>query len=185
MDPLQKSADAVDPLIAHLNIYAVADKYDIGLLKELAKLKFSAILHEHRIQGNDLWIQNSFPDIVARVYDTTMASEGGLRDCLLPLIKDHWTLLRGEAAFMNLVRSVEDLAVNIIDAWTSDRAPLIDNVFAGYGQGHYSCPVCKTHKLFDVFNNGGCGRCRSCLHEYQIDSCGAVGNVLSVAGRTG
>lgn len=172
VDPRQNSIDTVDPLIAHLNIYALADKYDIGLLKELAKRKFSAILHEHRIRANDHWTQICFPKVVERVYDATMASDGSLRACLLPMIKDHWTLLRAEAVFMSLVRSLEDLAVDIIDAWTSESGMLTNSVAAGYGHVLHLCSTCKTNKVIDLYSNGKWGRCRSCQHQVRIHDWG-------------
>lgn len=171
-DPRQNSIDTAEPLIAHLNIYALADKYDIGLLKELSKRKFSAILHEHQIRANNHWTQKCFPKVVERVYDTTMASDGGLRGCLLPMIKDHWTLLRAEVAFMDLVRSLEDLAVDIIDAWTSESAPLTNNIAAGYGHVLRLCSTCKTNKVVDLYSDGKSGRCRSCLRQVRIHDWG-------------
>lgn len=183
-DPRQNSIDTVDPLIAHLNIYALADKYDIGLLKELAKRKFSAILHEHRISGNDHWTQKCFPKVVEKVYDTTMASDGGLRACLLPMIKDHWTLLRAEMAFMDLVRCLEDLAVDIIDAWTIQSAPFSNSFSAGYGPSQYYCSTCKTTKMVDMFSTGRSGRCRSCHNVVRTNEWGMAGYQVDPEGYT-
>lgn len=172
LDARQHSIDTVDPLIAHLNIYVLADKYGIRLLKELAKRKFSAILHEHRVRANDHWTQMCFPKIVEKVYDATMASDCGLRACLLPMIKDYWALLRAEAVFMGLVKNLEDLAVDIIDAWASESGILTNNVAAGYGHVLHWCTACKTNKIVDLHSNGNWGRCRSCQHQVRIHEWG-------------
>lgn len=108
-------------LIAHLNIHAIADKYDIGLLKELAKAKFFDVLKEHRYREDDYWIKHCFPKIVVGVYDSTTESDRELRHYILAITKDIWDYLREQPSFMDIVRSNADLAVDIIDLWRGKK----------------------------------------------------------------
>ena len=113
--------DAVEPLIAHLDVYAIADKYDIVLLKALAKLKFSAVIDGRRIRGDHYWIQTRFPKVIERVYDNTEASDYELRDWVLVMLKTYWDYLRDQEELMDMIRSNADLVFDIMDAWSGRR----------------------------------------------------------------
>ena len=166
-NPTDDSLDLVNPLIVHLNVYIIADKYDLGLLKELAKLRFSGVLRA-QIAGSIEWIQKDFPNIIRKVYDTTMASSDGLRERLMPMISEQWDLLRKEDAFMDLVRSVGDLTVDILDGWANDRCSLVNASVAGAPVVTYNCPSCRSNKAFDVSANGVNGICRTCRSRHRV-----------------
>lgn len=59
-------------MLNNISVYAIADKYDIPTLKELAASKFENL-------AQNTWPQYDFPAVVKAVYDSTSANDQGLR----------------------------------------------------------------------------------------------------------
>ena len=110
----------VDPMLVNARIYFVADKYDIGPLKDLAKKKFEEVVKEQ-------WRLESFPTVIKAIYENTLPSDS-LRVCLVSVVKRHKKELRESIAFMEVVRSGGDFAADVFDAWTNDRAPAVREI---------------------------------------------------------
>ena len=97
-------------------MYAIADKYGVGLLKDLAAAKFSLALKE--IRAADI------PDFIAAievVYTSTLGSDRGLRDIIKPKLIEFKQKLRDSDQFMALFVSglgEGEFAVEVLDAWT-------------------------------------------------------------------
>lgn len=120
------NAEGSDQLLVNAKVYALADKYQIGPLKDLAKEKFSAALKSG-------WDIVNFPEVIEAVYRTTLASDRALRDCLAPFMKKHIEELRKHKGFMGLVSdrlADGEFADGFIDAW------------AGHHQGPLRCRHC-------------------------------------------
>lgn len=104
-------------LMAHACVYAIADKYGVGLLKDLAAAKFSLALEN--IRDADI------PDLIAAtevVYTSTLGSDRGLRDCIKPKLIEFKQQLRDNDQFMALFMSdlgEGEFAVEVLDAWAS------------------------------------------------------------------
>lgn len=141
-------ADSGQQLLVNATVYALADKYQITALKNLAKYKFESALHSG-------WDIVNFSEVVGMVYTTTLASDRALRDCLAPFLVRHKKDLRENEAFMGLVRgrlANGELAVDVIDAWSglkaSDAAEI--HLLSGPFQCRHcqskwhSCPWCDT-----------------------------------------
>lgn len=60
-------------LLNNVHVYAIAEKYFIEGLKEMAKAKF-------RSQAESLLTVNEFPEIIRELYRSTPSSDRGLRD---------------------------------------------------------------------------------------------------------
>lgn len=88
------------PLLIHTHVYVIADKYNIPLLKDLAKEKFAAALGMM-----DVLDVPSFVAAVEVIHTTTLTTESGLRGCLLLILKAFWQKLRDSDDFMNLICS--------------------------------------------------------------------------------
>lgn len=103
------------PLVAHARVYAIADKYGVGLLKDLAQKKFTMAITKTR--DTDI---PSFIAAIKVIYTSTVGSDRGLRDCLLPKLEYYKQQLRDSDEFMALILSGlgdGELAVEVIDAW--------------------------------------------------------------------
>ncbi|KAL8758873.1 MAG: hypothetical protein Q9199_001162 [Rusavskia elegans] len=92
-------------------MYAAGDKYDIGGLQLLAKAKFSAAL----VEG---WNKEDLPEVIRFIYENTVSSDRGLRECLVPTLIQHKQASRSDDAFRKVVGTVGEFAVDLIDAWT-------------------------------------------------------------------
>ena len=93
-------------------MYAMADKYDIPFLKDLSKSMFTAQLY------GPLTVPQ-FLDAVQTIYTSTLSSDRGLRDLLVPSLIKNRILLSKEEVFLDLVRSGfadGDFAVDVIAA---------------------------------------------------------------------
>ncbi|KAG7009190.1 hypothetical protein G7Y79_00003g010580 [Physcia stellaris] len=88
-------ADSGQQLLVNATVYALADKYQITALKNLAKYKFESALHSG-------WDIVNFSEVVGMVYTTTLASDRALRDCLAPFLVRHKKDLRENEAFMGV-----------------------------------------------------------------------------------
>ncbi len=102
-------------MMVNARMYFFADKYDVGLLKDLAEMRF-----QEALKGR--WRFDSFTTIVEVVDDNTLPSNG-LRASLISVIKQHRRDLRDSVAFTKLVQCDGDSAVDVIDAWTNKEAP--------------------------------------------------------------
>lgn len=102
--------------MAHACVYTIADKYGVGLLKNLAAAKFVVALHY--IGFADI---PEFIDTIEMVYTSTLGSDRGLRDYIKPKLNFFKQQLRDSDQFMALFMS--DLgeggfAVEVLDAWS-------------------------------------------------------------------
>ncbi len=76
---LERSDDATLRSVRMMNnvlVYAIAEKYDIAELKELAKRKFQMV-------ANSKWPHNNFLAVVGEVFSTTPDGDMGLRQVVL------------------------------------------------------------------------------------------------------
>lgn len=100
------------------SMYAMADKYDVDGLKELAKHKLFQQLgccdpDELPIPGLILAIK--------LIYTSTPNSDRGLRDLLTPVLIDHRVALRKDSGYMALIKSGfadGEFAADVVDALT-------------------------------------------------------------------
>jgi hypothetical protein len=90
----------------HAQMYALADKYGIHDLKDLAREKFA-------VAASIGWHENMFATAVQTVYSSTPDSDHGLRDVVVETIRKHKELLR-KAEIKILVREVDGLAYDLL-----------------------------------------------------------------------
>lgn len=102
-------------LVADARVYAIADKYGVGLLKDLAKQNFATA-----ITGTTAADIPSFIEAIRVIYTSTLGSDRGLRDCILPKLQELKQQLRDSNEFMDLMLSGlgdGEFEVEVIDAW--------------------------------------------------------------------
>ena len=110
----QDDASGRKRLSTNANMYAIADKYRIDALKDLARDKFSRILDAG-------WDITDFLEVIETVYTTTPASDRGLRDRLAPVLLEHKDELHDNEVFVSLIKdklSDGEFAMDVIHAWT-------------------------------------------------------------------
>ncbi|KAI9761903.1 MAG: hypothetical protein M1840_001519 [Geoglossum simile] len=85
--PVQENQEQAPPaLFSSVRVYAIADKYIISSLKELAKERFSKWAASN-------WSHPDFPIVVREVCQSTPSSDRGLRDVVSKLLGKHTALL--------------------------------------------------------------------------------------------
>lgn len=103
------------PLIAHARVYAIADKYGVESLKDLAKAQFVTAIED--TTSADISTSIAAVEVV---YTSTLASDRGLRDCIIPELKEIKQQLRDSDDFIALIVSGlgdGEFGVEVIDAW--------------------------------------------------------------------
>jgi speckle-type POZ protein len=68
--------------LSNLRVYAIAEKYNIPLLKEIAKEKFVKWAENN-------WSHCDFPVVAREVYESTRSNDFGLRDVVARLCGGH------------------------------------------------------------------------------------------------
>jgi len=81
--------DPCQELLTNAEMYAMGDKYDIPRLRQLSMARFSHLLEIVAKDWNrcDLEV---LPQVIECVFQTTVCSDRGLRDPLVPVLKTHW-----------------------------------------------------------------------------------------------
>ncbi|GME36517.1 putative btb poz-like protein [Neofusicoccum parvum] len=115
----------------HTDVYAIAEKYDVPKLKRLAASKFALTLDDK----NRGYEATDFPCVVARVYNTTPASDRGLRDIVIKVCRAHQQQLMADRSFL-------EKADKTCGVWKDFTRELL-----GLNHGDpvcYICPGCDT-----------------------------------------
>ena len=109
--PIEGSApQASTELNIHAQIYALADKYGIHDLKDLAREKFADA-------ASNAWDDSGFPLAVQTVYSSTPEGDDGLRDVVVDTLSRHRELLE-KVEVETLVKGVNGLAYGLLrSAW--------------------------------------------------------------------
>ena len=97
-------------------MYAVADKYDISLLKKTAQEKFARAMKDY-----DWADPADFLSATEVTYSTTLSSDKGLRDLIMSAIKEKQQQLRGNEGYRTLIKTKlanGDFALDVVDALT-------------------------------------------------------------------
>lgn len=126
LEPLL-SADPHDSrMMNNVLVYAIAEKYDIPELKQLAKRKFE-------ILACSKWPHDDFHAVIEVAFSTTPDGDMGLRRIVLDICEDHFQdiLKQKESRAGFLIN--ENVAAVVLDAATrkiDDNKMLLDGAFA-------------------------------------------------------
>lgn len=100
--------DGVQPALASsVRVYAIADKYGMPSLKELAKERFC-----NWAEGN--WTHEDFSDIVREIFQSTPNSDRGLRDVVVRIVATHVDNLTQKDEFRHLLEEIGDLGLGVL-----------------------------------------------------------------------
>lgn len=82
MDEDDEPKDDDSHLLLHTRVYAIAEKYDIQPLKQLARAKFEAAMACY-------WDSADFAEAIEEVYCSTLDNDRGLRDIVMQAFIHH------------------------------------------------------------------------------------------------
>lgn len=99
-------------LVTNSLVYALADKYEIWSLKEVAKQKIAKLIDEE-------WNDDSFLAALEIVWTSTPQSDRGLRELFIPVLSEHKKDLITKEMYIEAVRNIGDLAVDMMLALSS------------------------------------------------------------------
>lgn len=124
---LGESATLDDPrMMNNVLVYAIAEKYDIPELKDLAKRKFETLV-------NSKWPHEDLDTVTEAIFSTTPDGDMGLRQVVIDICAQHFQeILKDEASkaafleYKGITTGVLDAAVKKIE---QDRV-LLDETFA-------------------------------------------------------
>ncbi|OAP59879.1 hypothetical protein AYL99_04881 [Fonsecaea erecta] len=123
-DSGEHSWGRISPMLFHVRVHAVADKYGVAALKKLSKQKFD---HATSV----CWDMDDFPHVVADVYDNTLGCEE-LRDTVARASHEHIEALLIKDTFIRVLRDTSGFAADIIGLMRDGITP----------QARYECPKC-------------------------------------------
>jgi hypothetical protein len=111
---IEKPRNAVEvdsPLTIHAAMYALADKYHVEGLGDVAKAKFESCLHHH-VNSED------FVTAVQIAYSSTPDSNRGLRDAVVKAILVHFQVNVKEVPGLEAkLNTIDELSVLLIKSW--------------------------------------------------------------------
>ncbi|KAL9023299.1 MAG: hypothetical protein Q9196_007287, partial [Gyalolechia fulgens] len=136
-----------EKLAFNVGMYIVGDRFDVSNLKELAREKFAAAV----VEG---WSGDGLPDIVRTIYDNTLSTDRGLRDCLMSTLQKHKMALRDNEDFMEVVKTHGEFAVELIDAWGNLSKPPTLEFILERSSSHRGdvvrCPRCTRALTYSI-----------------------------------
>ncbi|KAF6235108.1 hypothetical protein HO173_006735 [Letharia columbiana] len=99
-----------DPrMMNHALVYAVADKYDIPELKELAKCKFQTL-------ARSKWPHDDLHAVTEIVFSTTPDQDMGLRQIILDICAEHFQDILKDEGSRDAVLNTKAITVAVLDA---------------------------------------------------------------------
>lgn len=104
-DDEQEVGEEESHLITHTRVYAIAEKYDIPSLKELAQSKFEMAMACY-------YDSSEFADAIEEVYCSTIDSDRGLRDVVLQAFRAHPALATTQDVY-NVIKNTPTLALEL------------------------------------------------------------------------
>jgi hypothetical protein len=94
-------------LVSSVRVYAIADKYDIPRLKDLARQKFCNWAEKN-------WACDDFAAIVKEIYESTPNHDQGLRDIVVQLIATHAQILLEKDSVRQLIEDIGVLGLSVL-----------------------------------------------------------------------
>ena len=121
-------------LALHLDMYILADKYDIASLGELAKNKFEGVVEQSRPSffSKGRGLVHPVLEMIPRIYAATDRHNGGLRDVVVQYVRRRRTQVdsdlidfrwysKSERSFADqveaLLESVPEFALDVSRSW--------------------------------------------------------------------
>jgi speckle-type POZ protein len=137
------------PMVFHVKVYSIADKYDVVALKSQAKEKFERA-------AKSCWNMEDFPLAISEVYSLTPATDRGLRDLVVEIVCTHIDALLVRQDFRNVLEETVGFAADVTQLIASTLK-------------EYRCPSCTNH--WKAVLSGGstyyCVRCSNSRTNWE------------------
>ncbi|KAL8409347.1 hypothetical protein RB594_007690 [Gaeumannomyces avenae] len=117
-------------LVEHAKVYALAEKYGIPCLKELARKNFKTAADEH-------WDSDKFFDAAHEAYTNTLETDRGLRDVVVDTLYKYKDLLKKDRA-KDMARTVTMAAFDLLMRVHENGRPWsLNNLQCRYCNNYY------------------------------------------------
>ena len=144
------SEEQISPMIYHVRVHALAVKYTILGLQELAAGKFEAV-------AATCWQMDDFVPAIDEIYTSTHSTEQGLRKVAVDIACKHTDVLLIRKDFSLLLDSNGQFACGILKGLHSQTSPPI--------VPEYRCPGCS-NSVQIMLKNDYQGYCWHCGGRY-------------------
>ncbi|CAI7623425.1 unnamed protein product [Penicillium crustosum] len=146
------------PLLFNVQVYAIANRFEVEYLKIQAKLTFVTLAQDH-------WDTDEFLTAAFEAYETTPQADRGLRDVVVAVCQKHRRELREKKVFEKLVQETPGLATDLVllsHRWlpqsASTRVRLVQSfsclscfakwqIQVGLAEYFTACPFCHDDKV--------------------------------------
>lgn len=137
----------VSPMLFNINVYQVADKFEVPQLKQKAKDKFETI-------ARTCWEMDDYPIAISEAYQRTHKGDRGLRDILVSISHEHLEKLLENEDFRTVLEEVLGLA-----------ADLVRHSPGNTGVKKYCCPNCNFNWMLGHSAGNISYRCPKCSSQ--------------------
>src|SRR5436189_3099842 len=100
------TGNEISPMLFHVRVYSIAEKYGISALKLEAKDKFSKV-------AVTCWDMDDFPDVASEIYSSTPPEDRGLRDIVTGVAHAHIVKLLKKDDFNNTFQETPGFAADV------------------------------------------------------------------------
>ncbi len=165
-------------LAHHIDMYTMADKYDIPGLRKLCVEKFSVGMKKPSEVIN-------FPSLIRLIYESTPENDRGLRDVISKVAREHLAELIKNDDFAEVLKSVGAFAHDILRnaVWREEKM-VQDDILHGGLRTYSWCHICQanTQGSYAMYDGmGGCQICRSCYHRVLVSGPPSTNYIFSTA----
>lgn len=105
--------ERVSPMVFNAEVYSIADKYGILILKVRAKEKFDKAV-------NTCWDMDDFAHAITEVYSSTPSMDRGLRDAVTKVAHKHISTLLKEDDFLGVLEEIGGFAADVTQLMAQD-----------------------------------------------------------------
>ncbi|KAK4695555.1 hypothetical protein P7C71_g2214, partial [Lecanoromycetidae sp. Uapishka_2] len=102
-------------LMSNVQVYALAEKYDIGALKKLAMVKLGAMLSSEQSCGRGK-VADYMQEIIEAVFTSTPDTDRGLRDALIGACSIRLPAMLEDEVMVNVIKENGDFALGLLRA---------------------------------------------------------------------
>lgn len=95
------------PMLFHVSMYSIADKYDVPELRLRAEKKFKNTVET-------CWSMDDFPFAISRVYHSTPSTVRGLRDIVVDAAHEHIESLLCKQDFRDVLEGTTGFASDLV-----------------------------------------------------------------------
>ena len=110
-------SERTSPILFNVEVYTIAEKYGVLLLKLQAKKKFEKAV-------KTCWDIDDISPAITEIYGSTPATDRGLRDAVVKISREHICALLKKHAFRAVLEETTGVAANVIQLMASDDLAL-------------------------------------------------------------